>query len=96
MKGWLPASRRRRSASVMTPKVVRGQAAREVPGDGRIVELEAARLVDVVAALGHRERDDADGGIGEARQHRLGIGRRMQIFDDGADRPTRSGVPSGG
>ena len=58
----------------------------EIVTDVRRVEPEpAGRLVEIVAALGDGQRDDADGRIAQPAQHGLGIGRGEQVLDDGAD-----------
>ena len=87
VKAGRPSARRCASAATMKPNTVRGASgwARSWTMSGASSRNCAGRLVEVVAALGDRQRDDADRGIAQPRQHRGGVGRREQVLDDGAD-----------
>ena len=85
-----PASRRRASAAVTKPErwpAARRRAARSRSAE-RVARVElAGDVVDAVAALGDRQRDDARGRVGEALEDRGGVVRRVQVLEDRADHP---------
>ena len=65
---------------------------REVMDHVRLGRIElAGRLVEVVAALGHRERDDPRRPVREALDHRVRVVRREQVVHDGPDDPRLPG-----
>ena len=96
VNGGMPRSRRRTSASVISPKVVRRHRARHQIGlHRRIVGVElAGDRVEVVAALGDRQRDDPGGRVGHLLDHRLRVVRREQVLARSSRSPAAPSVPS--
>ncbi len=72
-------------------------ARRQIGPYGGVLGVElAGGGREVVAALGHGERDDAGVGVRELLDHRLGIVRREEVLGDGSDDrgvPRAVGVP---
>ena len=93
VKGGVPAARRRISPARISPNTVFGASglAASATMSGWLGSKCAGGGVDEVAALGDRQRDDADGRIGELRDDRRGVaGGRKSIIDAGdacADAP---------
>ena len=87
VNGAMPRSRRRTSASVIRPKVVAGTApgARSACTAGFSASNFAGHRMEVVATLGHGQRDDPGRRVGHLLDHRLRVVRRVQVFDDRAD-----------
>jgi hypothetical protein len=75
------------------PETRRGyRPRRQIGPDGRIALVEfAGHRVDVVPALGHRQRDDPGRRVGHLLDDRLRVVRSQQIIDDRADDAGRPG-----
>ena len=82
----------------MRPKTRPGRVGvAEVVRDVGRVEAELARaLVDIVAALGDRQRDDADRGVGQPGHGGRRVARAKEVVDERADDARLAGSPRGG
>ena len=76
--------RRRCDAAVAPPRQRLGHQAEHVDA--------LTEVVDVVAALGDRQRDDPGARRGQQFDHRLGIVGRVAVVDDRADHPGVAGA----
>jgi hypothetical protein len=94
VNGGMPARRRRSRASTTYPNTVEGVAPGLQVGDhpGVVGDEFAGGLVEVVAALGDGQGDDAGLGPGQRFEDALRIVGGVEVVDDRADHPGFEGA----